>query len=273
MKSSKAGFGGSTFSFMWTESAVDAMRKMRGIGLNDFDIILVPKHFWHEEFSPADRARLASRLAGEELRIDTLNLPALDHNLASRVPEVRAYSVGLFTRVLEFAAELGSRGIVAVPGRVSSLFPPPRAESEALLADSFAQLLRSAERLGQTIFVELHPQTPLPTTALLAPFLESMDHPLLKAAYDVSNAEFVGEDQVEALRRLAPWLGQVHLSDGTATRWRHDRVGTGSVRFAEILRTLDEIGFAGVRVLEIISSAPLEDMADSQHLLSAAGGS
>lgn len=94
-----------------------------------------------------------------------------------------------------------------------------------------------------------------------------IDHPLLKVAYDVSNAEFVGEDQVEALRQLAPWLGQVHLSDGTATRWRHDRVGAGTVRFAEILRVLDEIGFDGVHVLEIISSTPLEDMAASQRTL------
>ncbi|CAO3437490.1 sugar phosphate isomerase/epimerase family protein [Azospirillum endophyticum] len=267
MGNSKVGFGGSTFSFMWTEGALGAMRKMRAIGLNDFDIIMVPGHFWHDELSPADRARLAGQLAGEGLRIESLNLPALDHNLASCVPEARAYAVGLFTRVMEFAAELGARGVVAVPGRVSSLFPPPREQTEALLADSFGQLLPVAERLGQTIFVELHPQTPVPTTALLAPFMERIDHPLLKVAYDVSNAEFVREDQVESLRRLAPWLGQVHLSDGTATRWRHDRVGMGSVRFGEILQVLDEIGFDGARGLEIISTTPLEDMAASQRAL------
>ena len=264
-------FGGSTFSFMWQGNAVDAMRRMQEIGLNDFDVIMVPNHFWHGDLTSSDRTRLAKSLEADGLRVGSLNLPALDHNLASCVPEARAYAVGLFTQVLELAGDLGAGGVVAVPGRVSSLFPPPGAETEALLADSLAQLLTVAERLGQTLFVELHPQTPIPTSALMAPVMERLNHPRLKVAYDVSNAEFVQEDQVAALRLLAPWLGQVHLSDGTATRWRHDRVGTGTVRFKDILRVLDEIGFQGIRVLEIISATPLDDLSFSARALTAMG--
>jgi hypothetical protein len=95
------GFGGSTFSFMWSAPALAAMRQMRALGLNEFDVILVPGHCWSGELSAAERAKLAAALRTEGIRIESLNLPALDQNLASCVPELRAYAVDLYTRVLQ----------------------------------------------------------------------------------------------------------------------------------------------------------------------------
>lgn len=260
MNSSERRYGGSTFSWMWDSDALHAMRRLADIGLNDFDVLVLPGHLWHLTLDQAERSRLAATLQAENLRIESLNLPALDHNLASCVPAARAYSIELFSRVIELSAELGSRGVVAVPGRVSSLFPPPQVQTLDLLADSFDQLLEVAEQHEQVIFLESHPQTPLATFDLIAAFMRRMDHPRLRVAYDVSNAQFVGEDQVQAIRQLAPWLGQVHLSDGTRERWRHDRIGAGTVRFDAIEAALDEVGFNGVRVMEIISSTPEPDI-------------
>ena len=254
------GFGGSTFSFMWSETALSAMRKMRTLGLNDFDSLMVPGHLWHDELDAGARRTLAASLREEGIRIESLNLPALDHNLASCVPESRAYAVALFTRAMQLGADLGAQAVVAVPGRVSGLFAPPHQQSEDWLADSLEALLKQAERLDQKIYIESHPQTPIPTVDKIERFLARITHPLLQVAYDVSNAEYVGEDQVDALRRLAPRLGQVHLSDGTRTSWRHDRVGMGTVDFPGIQRALKSIGFGGVQVLEIIGGTPLPDI-------------
>ncbi|SAK95370.1 fructoselysine 3-epimerase [Caballeronia temeraria] len=262
-------FGGSTFSFMWESDALSCMRSMRALGLNDFDVIMVPGHLWHDELSSAQRASLAATLKQEDIRVESMNLPALDHNLASRVPEARTYSIELFKRAMQLGADLGARAVVAVPGRVSSLFPPPQVETEKLLADSLEQLLAVADALDLTVLIESHPQTPIPTVDKIESFLTRLDHPRLKVAYDVSNAEFVAEDQVDAIRRLAPRIGQIHLSDGTRTRWRHDRVGLGSVRFGDIMKVLDEVGFQGTRVLEIISPTPIEDIKASLASLNA----
>ena len=59
----------------------------------------------------------------------------------------------------------------------------------------------------------------------------------------------------------------MHLSDGSRTRWAHDRIGRGTVDFPAVLRTLDEIGFDGARVLEIVSATPLEDLRASLDAL------
>ncbi|MGF6744095.1 sugar phosphate isomerase/epimerase family protein [Paraburkholderia atlantica] len=267
MENVAQGFGGSTFSFMWQDSALAAMRKMQAIGLNDFDALVVPGHLWPDELSANDRLSLAGTLRSEGLRIESLNLPALDLNLVSRVEAFRRYSVEVYTSTMQLASDLGAGAVVVVPGRVSSLFPPSRTDSELLLRDSLEQLLRVAERLDQKIFLELHPQTPIPTTDAMIAFIDGLPDERLLIAYDVSNAEFVGEDQPDAIRRSANRIGQLHLSDGTRSQWRHDRIGLGTVRFDEILSAVKETGISATPILEIISSSPLEDLNASADAL------
>jgi sugar phosphate isomerase/epimerase len=245
---------------MWSESAPAAMRRLQELGLNDFDVVMAPGHFWHDELPAMRRSTLSAEFRADGIRIESLNLPALDHNLASCIPEVREFTVGLYRRTMEVGADLGVRATVVVPGRVSALFPPAQSDSEGWLAAGIEQLLRVAERLDQRLYLESHPQTPISNVDRIEAFLNRVGHERLKVAYDVSNAEFISEDQVDAIHRLAPWLGQVHLSDGTSTRWRHDRIGLGTVNFEAILQALADVGFEGVKLLEIISPTPVEDI-------------
>jgi sugar phosphate isomerase/epimerase len=264
--------GASTFAFAWRESALDALRRLQALGLDGFDVILAPGHLWPDELSPAARAALARTVAAEGIRIDSLNFPALDLNLASAIAEVRAYTVARYRDALALGGELGVRGVVAVPGRVSALAGPPAVDTERWLEESIGELLVAAEQADASLFLELHPQSPIPTVESLDRFVVRFDDSRLRVAYDVANAEFVREDHGEALRRLARRLGQVHLSDATASRWAHDRVGRGSVDFPAVLRALDEVGFDGACILEVVTAAPVEDIAASRDTLLAASG-
>jgi sugar phosphate isomerase/epimerase len=263
--------GASTFAFAWQETALEALRRLRALGLDGFDLILAPGHCWPAELSAADRSRLASTLAAEGIRVDSVNFPALDLNLASCVADVREYSVGRYREALLLGAELGARGVVAVPGRVSPLIGPPPDETERWLAESVAELLAAAEETGTSLFLELHPQTPIPTVDALDRFVAGLDDPRLRVAYDVANAEFVSEHHGQALRRLAPRLGQVHLSDASATRWAHDRIGLGTVDFATVFQTLDEIAFDGACILEVVTPTPVPDIVASLEALASVG--
>ncbi|QQE06815.1 sugar phosphate isomerase/epimerase [Cupriavidus sp. ISTL7] len=261
------GFGGSTFSFMWQDTALAAMRKMQACDLNDFDVLVVPGHLWPDALSSGERRILANSLRTEGLRIESLNLPALDLNLVSCVDEFRRYSIEVYTRTMQLGSDLGAKATVVVPGRVSSLFPPSSTDTALRLRDSLEQLLRVAEDLDQKIFVELHPQTPIPTTETMLSFLDQLPDERLLIAYDVSNAEFVGENQAEAIKRAGNRIGQFHLSDGTRTRWRHDRIGLGTVPFQEIMDVVRNAGISASPVLEIISSTPIDDLNASAEAL------
>ena len=158
-------------------------------------------------------------------------------------------------------------GTIANRLRVSPLVGPPPEETERWLGESVAELLRVAHEVDVSVFLELHPQTPIPTVDALDRFMARLDDPRLEVAYDVANAEFVSEDHAEALRRLAPRLGQVHLSDATATRWAHDRVGSGTVDFDTVFQALDEIAFGGACILEVVTPTPVSDIVASIEAL------
>ena len=63
----------------------------------------------------------------------------------------------------------------------------------------------------------------------------------------------------------------MHLSDASAKRWAHEPVGLGTVDFATIFRTLDEIAFDGACILEVVTSTPLPDIESSLAALASAG--
>lgn len=258
---------GSTFSFMWTLPALTAMRQLQELGLNDFDILTVPGHLWPPDLSSGERRALKQDMDRDGIRIESLNLPSIDLNLASCVPDVRDYAVRTYRESLDLACDLGARHIVLVPGRISGLLPPALEDTLDALAAGIEKLLRHAERNDQTIFVESHPLTPVPTIDRLMTFFDRFnDHPRLKIAYDVASAEFIGEDQVAAIERMGARLGQTHISDSPRTAWRHDRAGTGTVDFRGIEEALDKTNFRGINILEIVSLNPLEDI---KHSISA----
>lgn len=252
-------FGGTTFSYMWSEPALSTMRRLAELGLREFDVILAPGHLWPGEVDSAARRRMRQALAQDGLHVESTNLPALDINLGSCVRDVRAYSIASFADALRLSADLGGRGVVVVPGRVSGLLPPHHTDTLSWLGDSVAALLRVADETGQDLLLETHPQTAIASAGATAAFVEAIGHARLLVAYDVANAEFVGEDQVKALHRLRRILGQVHLSDATRHSWKHDRAGLGTVDFAGIRQTLEEIGFADLAVVEIISADAVAD--------------
>ena len=63
----------------------------------------------------------------------------------------------------------------------------------------------------------------------------------------------------------------VHLSDTGRVSWRHDPIGTGEIDFVAIFKTLGDIAFNGLSVMEIVSLAPDRDLQDSWDKLVACG--
>ena len=253
MKSVRS-LGSSTFSFMWQEPALVSLRRLRACDLNGFDIILAPGHLWPDEMDASARRNFVKALKTENISVNSLNLPPLDYNICSPDREARNFAISIYEKVFALARDLEVRKVVVVPGRVSALLPPSRDGTLDRLADSFGQFLKWADRDDQHILVETHPLTPIASGDATEAFIKRLNSPRVSIAYDVANAEFIGEDQPATLRRISSSLGQMHLSDGTRTSWRHDPVGTGTVDFAAVMKTLDEIDFQGVTLLEIIAA-------------------
>ena len=68
-------------------------------------------------------------------------------------------------------------------------------------------------------------------------------------------------------------VGLVHLSDAPAGAWRHDPLGTGDVDFRAVFAAMDDGGYDGPVVAEIISDRAAAHLVDARaHLRGAAVG-
>ncbi|MGP3534219.1 sugar phosphate isomerase/epimerase family protein [Microbacterium sp. RD1] len=261
-------FGASTFSFIRRLNAAESMRRLRGLGYREIDVLAVPGHLWPSELDAAERSRFRSGLERDDIAFASINPQPVDLNLASALPDVRQYSIGVYADIIRLAVDLGAPAVVVVPGRVGAV-PPERAATLARAAESMIALSEIAASAGlAALLVENHPTSGLPAAADVAELASEVGAGNVGVAYDVANAESIGEDQVAALRLLGDLVGQTHLSDARPGAWAHDPIGRGTVRFDEILAELDRMSLPATHILEIISPDPETAFADAASALS-----
>ena len=146
---------------------------------------------------------------------------------------------------------LDARYIVLPFVDASSLQSPP--EVEGLLA-----VLKSAMPAVEQAGVELHLETDLQPVDLTA-VLESVNHPLIRANYDIGNSASLGHDPVEELTLLGSWLGSVHVKDrvlggGTVP------LGTGAADFPTCFRLICTADFCGPFILQAAREEGLSEV-------------
>jgi sugar phosphate isomerase/epimerase len=111
-----------------------------------------------------------------------------------------------------------------------------------------------AAKHGVTIVLETHPDLITNAETALAT-MRRVNHPHVRVNFDTANIYFYNQDVdgLEELRRVAAYVGAVHLkdTDGGYRHWHFPALGRGIVKFPEVFRMLDGVGFAGPYTLEI----------------------
>jgi sugar phosphate isomerase/epimerase len=104
-----------------------------------------------------------------------------------------------------------------------------------------------AQERGVTVVLENHEDF---TGPVLARILGEVGHPSVRALYDYGNSQMVGEDPLDALDAMAPFVARVHAKDHVLVQGPHGPVvqgvaiGSGRLPIAE---TTDRLHEAGVR--------------------------
>jgi L-ribulose-5-phosphate 3-epimerase len=260
-------FGGHTYSWMLREPAEATLERLAGLGFGAVEMMAHPGHLWAAELGSAGRATLRRRI--ERLGFDpvVLNMPNIDINVASTVPEMRAYTLGLLEDAVRLAGDLGAAGVVIGPGKANALLPAPR---EVLLGHFFAALDRLgpvARAAGTEIWVENMPFGFVQDAVGLARALDEHGDPSIGAVFDFTNAWFVGEEFSAGLAAFRRRLKLVHASDSGRDVYRHAVLGSGTMPLEPIPRCLAEVGYRGPIVLEILSQTPDADFVTSRERL------
>jgi L-ribulose-5-phosphate 3-epimerase len=236
-----------------------------------------PVHTWREEFGRARDAGLACIEWIYEAGTDAANPLGTDDGIAEIRRLADAYGVAVrsvcadyymakrlvdcdgatqrevvahLQWLIERAGKLGVRYIVLPFVDSSSLRSEP--EINGLLS-VLKSIMASLGKAG----VELHLETDLLPMALTA-ILQAIDHPLVRANYDIGNSASLGYDPAEELSLLGPWLGSVHVKDrmrgGTTVS-----LGTGAADFSTCFRMIDAAGFKGPFILQAAREVGLSE--------------
>ena len=144
-------------------------------------------------------------------------------------------------RVIDAAAELGAERILL------PLLETAAVDTPELRAEVTQSLRRVAPRAAAAnIVLGLEMEIAGPQYAAL---LEAVDHPNVRAYYDVGNSTAQGFDVATDIEPLLPWLFAVHVKD-RRRRSTSVQLGTGDANFAGFFKQLKSRKFTGDLVLQ-----------------------
>jgi sugar phosphate isomerase/epimerase len=262
--------GITTFGFLFRTSLPEALETIASAGYRDVEIADVAPHL-PTDASHAERREVRVLLDRLGLRCTSLNPPEL--NLISPNREIRELALREYRASIRLCYDLGAPVQMVIAGRRNALVPMPPDEAIALAEEQLAALLADAHDTGVTLAVETVPFGFIETTAEVAELVRKFDDGLLGIAVDCANT-FGREDIADGVRLAGPDLRMAQFSDTWKARWAHTSVGRGEVDFDAFRRALDEIGFRGPCIYELVDGEdPAPRIAGDLRTLQDAGWS
>jgi inosose dehydratase len=142
-----------------------------------------------------------------------------------------------------------------VPVVVSGAGQPADADEGHTVLAHLREIGDVAGGLGIAVALETHKGPTQNADAMLA-LMAELDHPHVRLNFDTGNIAYYnrGADPVAELKKVAPWVRNVHLKDnrGGFEDWYFPALGDGgAVDFALVREALDAVGFAGPYTIEL----------------------
>ncbi len=244
----------STFPFLYSHSGLDALKHLRTLGYDRFEMMIFPPHCWPRELTPAQRREYAAWLEGEGGALTSFCYPLLDNNPNGVDALMRQYTLDRYREAIDMAAEWKCPYVVCIPGPVNSLINPPVKWMLDWFVEGMKQLVDHAKGTGVELLLENVPFTFLPTAQDMKETAALID-PSVGVNFDICNSAYIKEDPAAAIRMLGPLVKNVHISDSGYGDFKHERLGTGIVQPGPAAQALADIGYQGATVLEIITDA------------------
>jgi L-ribulose-5-phosphate 3-epimerase len=256
----------STFSYLWSSTAIDAITELVDNGYKTFEVPISSPHCWPDEISRSERSAINARLNEYGAKIRSLNAGGYDINLASPGANMRLKSIEHVKSVIDLAAAWDVPEIVISPGTRRPMISPPLEKAYGWMYESLEKLIPLAKQAGTRLLLENTPYCFTPTIGDLAGIVNTVNDDVLKIVYDVANAAYIGEDPVAGLLSNHELIALVHISDTGLETWGHDPIGTGVVDFKGLGDAVEATCRVSNVVLEIIREEnPLYEFKSGMH--------
>ena len=201
-----------------------------------------------------------------------LELPSLctgmfwKFNLASPDRKVRDMGVEVLRKGCEFASDIGAKVLLVVPA--VAVAEVSYQEMWKLSKESILKAVHAAEEHSVILGVENVWNRFLYSPLEFRKFIEEINHPNVKAYFDVGNIHFLGFPQ-QWIRHLSDLIVCVHVKDFLRSSLQFRQLLEGDVPWPEVMKALREIGYNGFLNVEVspYPGHPLKAAMDSKAAL------
>ena len=187
-------------------------------------------------------------------------------NLASPDRDIRNKGIDVLKKGCEFASDLGASVLLVVPA--VAVPEITYQETWQLSKRSILEAVSTAKDCGVLLGVENVWNRFLCSPLEFRSFIEEIDHPNVKAYFDVGNIYLLGFPQ-QWVRHLSDLIACVHVKDFRISTREFKPLLQGDVPWPEVVKALKEIGYDGFLNVEVspYPSHPTKSAVDSKASL------
>ncbi len=163
-------------------------------------------------------------------------------------PDVADKGVAGMETALRSAKTLGADNVLLVPALVTETVSYGQAYERS--QKNIRKLLPLAQELQVTIAVENVWNKFLLSPLEFARYVDELDHPRLRAYFDIGNVILFGFSQ-DWIRTLGQRIARIHLKDFKRQGYQWTNLLDGDVNWPQVRKALAEIGYSGYMTTEL----------------------
>jgi len=264
-------FGYSTNAFV-NYSLEESIERIAKLGFQGVEIMGDRPHLYPPDFGEERVASLKQTLSDHRMTVTNLNSFTLfavgDTYLPSWIePDATRREIRIQHTLdcLRVAAALECRNISIPPG--GPLGNMSRKQAEKLFHEGLERVIPLAEELGVKILIEPEPDLLMENSLEFKSFIKDVASPSVGLNFDIGHFYCAGENPAIAFEDLFEWVGHVHLEDIAPDRIHYHLIpGHGAIAFADVIRTMTQLNYAGHISLELYTCSDAPEKAGRESL-------
>jgi L-ribulose-5-phosphate 3-epimerase len=241
--------GASNWGFLYQRTLHEAVAELAASGYEAVELCATPPHAYPPSFGYLEARDLKQLLRRHDMTCASIN--PTEMNLISPNAAIRELAFDQFVDCLRVGMELEAPYLVVIPGRMNPVMPVPYDAAREMLLEVLARLVRRASEYGVQVALETSPFGFLGTGAEIAGVVDELNDPSVGITFDVANV-FGQQNPADGIREAGRRISVLHVADTSRERFGHRPIGTGEVDFRAVSEAIEEVGFDGTVIYELV---------------------
>ena len=253
--------------FVWTMTMdEDLSGTLSFLKTSGFDFVEIPINESGATLGNLDKwERIGQQVNDLDLDVQTCTICAPEYSLISSDETVRRAGVNYLKHIVDCSRAVGSTILMGplYAGFKTFTGKPATADEWNWSVTGMREIAEYAQTQGVTLAIEYLNRFEIYLLTCaddLVRYVEAVNHPNCRAAFDTFHANMEEKNIADAIRKVAPYVVHVQISENDRST-----PGKGHINFDEVFNVLQEVGYEGPIAIEAFGPNPPE-LAAATHI-------